>query len=234
MRAFAISLALAASFARADLLLDVYAGKAFNYASDVTLREPAVGTDLAFEDVTFADRSFKRPPYWGSRLSYVFAGNPGFGVALDFIHAKAIVDTSRAVRVHGRWRNEAVGGNLPIRRYVSRLELSHGNNLFLLEGLVGHRPRMLGGRAEVYGGAGAGPALLHVEVTTPTQETFEFQWDWCWGVFGGGRVWLAGRVAAFGEYKYTRGAYDMELADGGVAMTAAASHVTFGLAVKVL
>jgi opacity protein-like surface antigen len=234
MKAFAISFVLAAGCARADLLLDVYAGKAFNYASDVTLREPAVGTDLTFDDVSFADRSFERPPYWGSRLSYVVGGKPTFGAALDFIHAKAIVDTSRVVRVHGRWRNEAVDGNLPIRQYVSRLELSHGNNLFLLEGLIGYRPRMLGGRAEVYGGAGTGPALIHVEVTTPTQETFEYQWDWCWGVLAGGRLWLAGRIAAFGEYKYTRGGYDMDLADGAVAMTAAASHVTAGLAFKFL
>ncbi len=234
MRIFAISLVLAAAFARADLLLDVYAGKAFNYASDVTLREPAVGTNLTFEDVPFADRSFELPPYWGGRLSYFLAGKPALGVALDFIHAKAIVDTSRVVRAHGRWRDERVNGNAPLRHYVSRLELSHGNNLFLLEGLVGYRPRMLAGRAEVYAGAGTGPALIHVEVTTPTQETFEYQWDWCWGVLAGGRLWLARRVAAFGEYKYTRGGYDMELADGTVGMTAAASHATVGLAFKLL
>ncbi len=234
MRVFAISLVLAAAFARADLLLDVYAGKAFNYASDVTLREPAVGTDLTFDNVPFADRSFELPPYWGGRLSYASAGKPALGVALDFIHAKAIVGTNRVVRAHGRWRDEPVDGNVPLRQYVSRLELSHGNNLFLVEGLIGYRPRTPGGRAEIYAGAGTGPALIHVEVTTPTQETFEYQWDWCWGVLAGGRLWLAGRIAAFGEYKYTRGGYDMELADGTVAMTFAASHVTFGLAFKFL
>ncbi len=219
---------------RAHLLFELYPGKAFNGGADVTLREPAAGTDIVIHNVPLEDKSFELPFYWGSRLSYFVGSKPACGVALDFMHAKAIGDTAGTAYVRGRWRGEPVEGTSPIRRYLSRLELSHGNNLFLIEGIICYRPRVFSNRAELYGGGGAGPALLHVEVTTPTQKTFEYRWDWCWGVLGGGRFWIWRRVALFGEYKFTGGTYELALTDGTATLTSAASHATAGFTVKLL
>lgn len=212
--------------------MEAYSGKAFNAGADVTLRESAAGTDITLYDVPFDDNSLKLPPYWGARLGYYARGKVAVGVALDFVHAKAIADTGHVVLARGLWRGELVEGWAPVRRYVSRLELSHGNNLFLIEGLLKYSPPVLSGRAEFYGGAGTGPALVHVEVTMPGQEVFEYQWDWCWGGLAGGRFWLARRAALFGEYKYTRGGYELDLPDGSVAMTSATSHLTAGLTLR--
>lgn len=223
-----------AACAAGTVTVDLYGGKAFNADADVSLREPAAGTDITLYDVRLEDKSLELPPYWGARLSYYAGAGLAVGVALDFVHAKAIADTGRVVYVRGRCHDEPVNGKFPLRRYVQRLELSHGNNLFLLEGIILYRPSKFSRRAELYGGGGAGPALLHAEVTTPTQETFEYQWDWCWGVLAGGRFWVWRRLALFGEYKYTRGDYILSLEDGAAEMTSAASHLTGGLTVKIL
>jgi hypothetical protein len=231
------ALILLTSFAagtKALLTFEVYSGKAFNASADVLLHEPEAGTEITLFDVQFNDRSLVPPPYWGARLSYYHGDGLSPGAALDFVHAKAIADTGRGVYVRGREKNEPLEGLFPIRRFLSRLELSHGNNLFLLEGLMGYRPARLGGRCLFYAGGGAGPALLHVEVTTPTQSVFEYQWDWCWGALAGARFRFWRRGALFTEYKYTRGRYELDLPEGSVEMAAAANHLTGGLAFQLL
>lgn len=173
---FAAALALAAAPAvRAEAVVTLFAGKAEIPESDLRLTLPG-GTDLRFENVSWDDDSFEQPPYWGLRAAWWLPRRPRWGLALDVIHAKAILDVARVVPVRGRRRGVAVDGAEPVGEDLPAFQMSHGLDLVVLEALRrwgsfgGERPGV-----SYFAGAGGGVAVPHVEARANGVETTGYQ-----------------------------------------------------------
>jgi lipid A oxidase len=136
--------------------IGVFGGINWNFGSTVTLNAPGAQDDRA---VDWNGASFEMPPYWGVRGTYWLGKQ--WGVAVDFIHSKALADINFAAD--------------PV---YDRLEFTDGNNLLLFEVLYRLGPTMNGALVP-YAGAGAGVAIPHVEVTlVPAKggsRTYEYQ-----------------------------------------------------------
>src|SRR5262245_48864448 len=118
----------AAAPAGAEGFVDLYLGKSFTRSSDVRIRQSSLGSDFSFEDVTFDDRSFDSPQYYGGRGGYFFEAVPWFGVGLEFFHFKMYADTADVRRVDGVVAGAPVGGSTLVSTLVQRFDISHGVN----------------------------------------------------------------------------------------------------------
>jgi hypothetical protein len=122
--AAAALLALSAP-ARADWVIGHYRGGAATRANTVTIDRAAgaPGGNVTIASVDYDGESWKRPVYYGYRISRFFTGTPHLGLELEFTHAKAIADIGQSVSVNGT--------TVPLSAVMQRLELSHGLNLAL-------------------------------------------------------------------------------------------------------
>ena len=76
-----LAVALACRPARADTLFAIYSGKSFTQDTHLTLQQPAQDTRLTFHGVSYQDRSFTDPIYYGGRITHFFKSRPGLGLA---------------------------------------------------------------------------------------------------------------------------------------------------------
>jgi lipid A oxidase len=143
--------------AGAETQISVFGGANSNFSSDVTL-EGGTGKD-GTQSIDWDGKSFELPPYWGVRGTYWLSSAPNWGVAIDYVHSKAVADLS------------GVAGNT-----FNRLEFTDGNNILLVDVLYRFNP-MMHGTLVPYVGAGIGVTIPHVEVTLNgvNNTTFEYQ-----------------------------------------------------------
>ena len=159
--------------AGAETQISVFGGANWNFKSDVTLSNSAIGNDD--RSIGWDGGGFETPPYWGVRGTYWLSKNSPWGFALEYTHQKAIADLDFSTDPK-----------------YSHLEFTDGNNLVLIEALYRFSP-MMNGTLVPYFGAGIGVTVPHVEVTLKTGDrTFEYQ---CCG--------LAAQIMAGLEYKLT-------------------------------
>jgi len=159
--------------ASAETQISVFGGANWNFKSDVTLSNSAIGNDD--RSIGWDGGGFETPPYWGVRGTYWLSKNSPWGFALEYTHQKAIADLDFSTDPK-----------------YSHLEFTDGNNLVLIEALYRFSP-MMNGTLVPYFGAGIGVTVPHVEVTLKTGDrTFEYQ---CCG--------LAAQIMAGLEYKLT-------------------------------
>ena len=198
----AAGLALSPAAAFAEFQISIYGGANTANSSTVEVNKNGIETDY---DVDWTGDSFDMPPYWGIRGTYWLDGfnMPNWGVALDYVHAKALADLS----------NTAVG------RDFSTLEFTDGLNLVTLNGIYDHP---FTDRISGYVGLGAGASIPHVEVTerNATTRTFEYQLAGP-AVQGlvGADVKLGHGFSLFGEYKASYTWNDTDLVGGGTLDT---------------
>jgi lipid A oxidase len=161
--------------AAAETQISVYGGANWNFKSDVSLSNSAIGNDE--RSISWDGGGFEAPPYWGVRGTYWLSKSSPWGFAVEYTHQKASADIDFATDPT-----------------FSRLEFTDGNNLVLLEALYRFSP-MMNGTLVPYVGAGVGVTVPHVEVTLkspPPDSTFEYQ---CCGA--------AAQIMAGLEYKLT-------------------------------
>jgi lipid A oxidase len=141
------------------------------------------------------------PPYWGVQATYWFNRGAGWGLGLDYTHAKAYANidfTADPVYDH--------------------LEFTDGNNLAFITLMYRFNP-VWDGRVVPFVGIGGGIAVPHVEVTLdafPGQKTFEYQ-------FAGGAAEVTAGLefnlneawSVFATGKLTYSHLDTELTGGG-------------------
>ena len=89
--------------AQAEFVLSAYGGKASTRSNDLELVQPG-RLHLTFHDVSWADESFTDPPYYGLRGAFYLPRLPSLGFAIDFTHAKTILQNREVVRVTGTRR----------------------------------------------------------------------------------------------------------------------------------
>jgi lipid A oxidase len=164
--------------AHAEFSVAVYAGKQLTNDGDLRLKQG--NTDLTFNDVRWEDHSFESPIFYGGRISYWFDEMPGWGLAVDFTHAKTILVASDTVAVKGSRNGTPVDGPEPISGSIEHFELSHGLNMITFNGLhrwfpAGKRDRSPMGRMQLYTGLGAGFSIPHVEADIKGERTERYQ-----------------------------------------------------------
>lgn len=230
----------AVAVAHAELVLSVYGGKAITTDSDLELAQPG-GDRLTFHDVSWTDRSFAAPPYYGLRVAFYLPRAPSWGLAVDYTHAKMIAQINEVVEVTGTRAGASVHGAERMSDTIQGFELSHGHNLITVNLMYrwfpkGARDPSWLGRIQPYAGAGVGMALPHVEAKVNNQEprTFAYQ------VTGpaaeglvGLNVDLTRLLSVFGEYKLTYAHVTAELNDGGsIVVQPVTHHVAFGVSLR--
>jgi lipid A oxidase len=221
--------------AHAEFVLSAYGGAIDTMDADVKLSRPG-GTDLTFSDVSWNDKSFEGPMYYGLRLNYWFSDDSNWGVGIDFTHAKMYARLNDTVTVSGTRAGANVSGSEPLNNTFEELSFSHGYNLLIFNGTYrwfpkGSRDNTFLGRLQPYAGLGLGVAVPHVEVDLNGSKTEEYQYA------GPAFQGLAGinfdvykNFSVFLEYKLTYSDMNADLTDGGsIEVKPWSNHIVFGL-----
>lgn len=213
--AFALG-TVAVAPARAEVQIQVYGGINGNFKSDVSLH--GLGpTDT--RSVSWDGKSFEMPPYWGVRAIYWLDNMPGWGVGLEFTHAKA----------YAKLNGTAAGA------LYDKLEFTDGNNL-VTANLLYRFSRWSAYNIRPYAGFGIGVAIPHVEVDLvgPGPRTFEYQVAGFAGQgFVGLEVPFGANWSGFAEAKLSYSHINGNLVGGGHIKTDLWSpHFAVGLAYR--
>lgn len=210
-------------------------GSSFHHPGDVRLRQPG-GTDLTYERVHWASRSFELPLYYGIRLTHFFGARPGWGLLLDFLHDKAYADTGRTARVCRTRQGVAVDGREPLGASVQSFSLSHGVNDLTLG--VAYRWNASPGEQQgcvlqPYAGGGLGLLIPHVEARLSEQETGAYQLAGpVFQVLGGVRATLLGPLGLMAEYRLTYTAPTLQVPGGELTPHLLSHHLVGGASIR--
>lgn len=222
--------------AAGELSVALYAGRQITGNGDLQLKQGS--TDLTFHDVSWDDRSFESPVYYGARVTYWFEDLPGWGAAVDFSHAKTYLAEDDIVTVTGSRNGAAVNGQSPVSADIEHFSLSHGLNMLTINGLYrwlpgGRRDLSPVGRLQFYAGLGAGFSIPHVEAKINGVTTGEYQVAAGPVVNGmaGINYDLTRSLSGMLEYKASYADVHARLNGGGTIDAATLNHqVIFGLA----
>lgn len=224
--------------ASGEFAISIYGGKALTEDGDLDLHQPS-GTSLAFREVSWSDRSFESPFYYGARLTYWLASKPHWGASLDFTHAKIYLGLSDTVRVTGSRGGMPVHDRERVSDTFERFNISHGLNFVTLNALhrwfpKGQRDDSLLGRLQPYVGLGAGVTIPHVEATVGGVDTDEYQFGGpvIQGMLGlNYDVWK--HLSTLVEYKLSYANLDLDLnSSGKVSTEAVTHHLAFGISYR--
>lgn len=228
----------AVSASEAEVVLSAYGGKATTMDGDLKLVQPG-GLRLTFNAVSWTDESLQDPPYYGLRVAFYLPQALTWGFAVDYTHAKTILQTNEVVHVTGRRAGVAVNRAERISDTIQGFELSHGHNLLTFNLMCrwfpkGERDPSWLGRTQPYVGAGVGIAIPHVEVMINGVKTDEYQ------VTGPAAEGLVGLnfdlirfVSVFNEYKITYADVTAELHGGRtIAVQPITHHFALGVSLR--
>lgn len=197
-------LALAALPARAEIQFSIYGGANTNFSSDVTTKKGPVNSTRTID---WEGKSFDMPPYWGARGTYWFEEGPkqGWGVAVDFTHAKAYGDL-----------------NFRADPTYYQLEFTDGLNLLIFTPMY-RFAKPAEGSFVPYIGAGVGMAIPHVEVglkAFPGNRTLEYEVSGVAAqVLAGMEYFVTPHWSLFGEGKLSYADIHGDLVGGGTIDT---------------
>jgi lipid A oxidase len=222
---------------KAEVTLGVFAGKSFVDNGDLNMSQG--NTNLNYKDVSWDDKSFQSPIFYGARIGYWFNNAPNWGLSVDFSHLKNYLVDSETVAVNGVQNGSPLNGNLAINSTnLEDFNMSHGLNTLTFNGQyrwfpAGQRDQTLLGRMQLYTGLGAGFSIPHVEATVNGIKTYEYQWGAGPVVNGmlGVNYDIYSFISGFVEYKLTYADVQAELKGGGSINTETVNHqLIFGLA----
>lgn len=223
--------------ALAEINLAFYSGQAFVDDGDLNLNQGK--TNLNFSDVSWNDKSFESPAYYGARIGYWFDSAPNWGVSVDYAHLKNYLEYDKNAVINGTDATGAsVNGTMPISNYLQDFNMSHGVNTITFNGQyrwfpTGQRDSSLLGRMQLYSGLGAGFSVPHVEATVSGVRTYEYQEGAGPVINGmlGVNYDLISFLSGFAEYKLTYVNVEDNLTGGGTISTETVNHqLIFGLA----
>ena len=221
--------------AKAEMFVSGYLGVASTHDSDVELNRPG-GTNLTFANVSWDDKSFDMPLYYGIRIGYWFKNNLNWGAAVDFTHAKMYARLDDTVAVSGTRSGSPVSDTERLGDTFETLEFSDGHNLLTLNGLyrwteLGFSKQSFIRRLQPYVLVGAGISIPHVEVTVEGDSTFEFQITGFAAQAGVGLDFDITRwFSIFTEYRLSYAVIDADLVGGGTLKTEPwTHHLNFGV-----
>jgi len=217
---------------RAEWAVGAYLGTAWTGTSSISLSQPALGTSLRLDPVSYRTEGFNTPPYYGYRLGY-FLDRIGFEA--EFIHSKALADTGRNTRVEGVIRGEPVNSVAALSNFIERFSISHGLNFLVFNAVVRHRfspaRAPLLNRATLLGRIGLGPTIPHPESTIGGVSREEYELGSLGLHFAAGaEIRIVRGVHALSEYKLTRTNQNVAVPNGHARTRLQSQHLTFGIA----
>jgi len=214
-----------------------YFGAAHTQNSDLILKQPALGTDLRFSNVSYSDEPFQPSPYYGLRVGRYFRRH--WGAEVEFIHLKVFANVSRAVPISGTLNGAPLNVSQPMNSVIQLFEIAHGVNLLLANAVF--RQQLLGpwsadgrdARLMLTLRFGAGGTIPHVISIIENQRDSHYQTGSPAIQLAAGvdvKVWR--RLHWIGEYKYTRTRQQVDVF-AGTATTLLQSHqVVTGPAIR--
>lgn len=227
----------ATTAARAEFQFGVYGGWNGSFNSDVTFTDP--DTNWTVSDVPWQGLSFfgdGGAPYYGLRGTYWQPGPQGWGIMLDFTHAKVRADPNATVSYSGTIDGGNVSGSGPVGSLFNVLEFTDGISMLTLNGVYRFEPI---GYFRPYVGAGVGINVPHVEVTGtgPTSSfgtTFAYEYGGLAAqVLAGVDVPVTKHLSLFGEYKLSWAGVKAPMAGGYTIHTdIITNHLLAGVAVR--
>jgi lipid A oxidase len=231
-------LCAAAPAASAEPFLDLYTGKSFTQRSDLHITQESLGNDYRFGDVTWEDRSFTDPPYYGLRLGYFLEAVPWLGVGFEYFHFKVFAATGETRPLSGAVHGAPVGGAAKIDSLVQVFQVTHGVNYMAFDvlaryGVLADRERFPRGRIQLYGGLGLGPVVTHAENrvgNVGNEDRYEVAGVGVQG-FAGIRALVWKYAGVFVEYKFTHSSLNVGVASGRGRLEENTHHLIGGLAI---
>jgi hypothetical protein len=223
--------------ASADWIVAGFTGHPWTMSSTATVSIPERKTEIDLIDLHYRSESFKTPPYYGYRLTWIPAGHPGIGIEAEFIHAKVFAETERLVRVRGTLDGAAIDQPIQLSSVVQNLAMSHGlnfvfANLALRHG-IGEADSRGNHRLTTVLRAGAGPTVPHAESTIEGVAREQYESGGI-GVQAGAAIEaaLGAGLRGFAEYKFTWASPHIDVAGGEATIPARSNHLAAGLAYK--
>jgi len=210
-----------ADTALAETMASFYLGASHTRNSDVRISQPGTASDATFRSVSWDSESFKKPRYYGIRVSHFLEDRPDWGIGFDFTHDKVYARTSQVVHVDGTWNGVPVNEDAPMNQRVQSFSMSHGVNILALNMYHRWMHRTSNafpyGRWQPYAGAGLTYYLLHPENTVNGQKNNESYQGAGFGyqLLGGLQYGITQTVGAFIEAKYNSGKVEVDTAGGG-------------------
>jgi opacity protein-like surface antigen len=219
---------------RGGWAIAAYLGAAHTLASAVTLSQPALATNLTFDQVRFDSRSFEPPLYYGARGGYFLPGRLSLGIETEFVHLKVFSETEQDVRAAGVHLGDAIDREVRLSEIVQQYSISHGMNLLLVNiavrramGLAADRRNR---RLDLTGRLGVGPTLPHTESTIDGRHQEQYEAGRLgWQVGGGAELELWHEVYLLCEYKFTRTNQRGKVDSGTADALLRTHHVVFGV-----
>ena len=208
--------------------------------SDLQIRQPALGTDLTLEQVSWEHKSLSTRwtrdsiPYVGARAGFFLRELRWLSLSIEVLHFKIFAEAEKSVRVLGTDEGVPVDTIAPMEQFVQLYQVSNGVNM-ILSNVGAHRglARTVGfpdGRADLYGGLGAGMTIPYTRSLIDGQARGQYEWGrLATQVLGGLSWYMSPRWALSLEYKFTRTTVDGEVAGGDSRSRLHTHHLAFGL-----
>jgi hypothetical protein len=215
----------------AQWIAGAYIGEAHTLNSGLTIRQPALATDISFHDISYRGESFQTPLYYGVRAGYFF--HPKWAVEAEFTHLKVFANVNQTATVTGILNGTLIDAREPVNTIVQRFSISHGVNLLLANAIFRHE--LWRSNDEKSAGAyvslrlGAGATIPHAESTVQQRTDEHYQ-------VGSPALQFAGTIELrickrwywMGEYKFTRTREQVDVSSGIAKSLLQTHHVVTG------
>ncbi len=163
-----------------------YTGVGVTGPTDLRIRQPTLGTDLTFEQVSWEHKSLSTDwtrdsiPYVGVRGGFFFREPRWLSLSVEVLHFKIFAEPATPVRVTGTDEGMPVDIVAPMQRFVQLYQVSNGVNM-VLGNVQAHKRLAEGagfpdGRVDLYGGLGAGVTIPFTRsvIDGPSQGRYEW------------------------------------------------------------
>ena len=216
-----------------------YTGVGITGDSDLRIRQPSLGTDLLFEQVSWEHKSLSTQwtrdsvPYTGVRAGFFFREPRWLSLSVEVLHFKILAEEEKPVRVRGTDEGRPVDTVAPMAQFVQLYQVTNGVNM-ILSNLEAHRRLVKtagfpDGRADLYGGLGAGVTIPYTRSVIDGQARGQYEWGRLATQVLGGLSWhVSPRWDLTAEYKFTRTTVDGAVAAGESRSRLRTHHLAFG------
>ena len=223
--------------------LRLFTGVGVTGASDLRIRQPALGTDLTFEQVAWEHKSLSTEwtrdsiPYVGARAEFFFREPTWLGVSVDVLHFKVFAPQDQRVRVTGTDQHAPVATTAPFGQFIEQYQVTNGVNM-VLGNLQAHRAlrrstRFPNGRVDAYVGGGAGVTIPYTRSQIDGQSHAGYEWGRLATQVLAGVTWnLSERWDTSLEYKFTRTTVDGSVANGDSVSRLRTHHLVSGIGLR--
>ena len=207
--------------------------------SDLRIRQPALGTDLTFERVSWEHKSLSTDwtkdsiPYVGARVGFFFREPSWLGLSFEVLHFKVFAEDDEPLRVAGIDEGIPIDNVAPMSDFVQRYQVSNGVNMVLVNVQAhkgfGRSARFREGRADVYVGVGGGVTVPYTRSLIDGESRAQYEWGRPAMQLLGGVAWRVSPAWDLSlEYKLTRTTVDGEVAHGDSESILNTKHLAFG------